>query len=261
MHVALMLILLLAPEKDAAKTYKLEYVFRKGDAYSDRTTREFKMEFIKGKALVRWDLTSTEVFERTILEVKQKRPEIERVIVREFIKNTKKSPDQRLVGEEKSSATGGTFVWRRVGERWGLFGQRSEVTSRYGDVVSRLKNWRDARLPTKRVKVGEKWVVPADKYLETTGQPVPPGTEGRIAFTLEKVDANGVATIRIDGVWSYRNLGSKYVVKQKGEWLFDIKRGRDLSLTASGELDVSGAQEGKGKLQMKREVTWKKPKR
>ena len=268
MHFApLCLLLLLAPDeapvKKPAKAYTLRYVSRKGDKYVETSERSVLIEQILGKSLVTWDIVSKEVLERTILEVKDQRPDIERVIVREMTKHVKKSPDQRNLGEEKSPATGARFVWRRVGERWGLFGQRSEVTDRHRDLVSRLKSWPDARLPKKPVKAGDKWVMTATEYLETVGQPVPPGTEGRIAFTLEKVDAKSVATIVINGAWTYRIVDVKYVVKQKGTWRFDIKRGRDLSLAADGEIDISGSQEGKGRMSLKRLVTWadaKKPK-
>ena len=70
------------------------------------------------------------------------------------------------------------------------------------------------------------------------------------------MDAKSVATIVINGAWTYRIVDVKYVVKQKGTWRFDLKRGRDLSLSADGEIDISGSQEGKGRMSLKRLVTW-----
>ena len=254
MPLLLALLLLLAPEK----TYKIEYRFRKGDEYTDATTREFKMEIIQGKALAAFHIQSKETLLRQIQEVKDKRPEIERVTIKDFTRDVKKSPVQKEVGAIKNTAIGAIFVWRRVGERWGLFGQRSELTERHPDIVNRLKNWRDARLPKKPVKVGEAWEVSARDFLETAGQPVPPKTSGSIEFKLKEVDANGVGKIEFRGIWMYRTAQSKYVVEQEGTWLFDIKNGRDLELKSVGKLDISGFEEGAGTLEMKRVVTWKK---
>ncbi|MHC4953133.1 MAG: hypothetical protein ACYTGZ_04530 [Planctomycetota bacterium] len=262
MPVVVAILLLLAPEKaDSKKAYKLEYSFRKGDEYKDETTRSFKMEKIQGKSLATWDVSSKEVFERKVMETKENRPDIERIIVRDFTREVRKSPMQKEVGKITNGAVGATFVWRRVGERWGLFGQRSELTDRHPEIVNRLKNWRDARLPVRPVKIGETWSVDAKTFRETAGQPVPPGTAGSIDFTLKAVDKNGVATIEFKGTWAYRTPGSRYVVKQTGKWLFDAKRGRDLEFSTKGKLDITGADEGSGDLAMKRVVTWKAPRK
>lgn len=254
MPLLLALLLLLAPEK----TYKIEYRFKKGDDYTDTTTREFKMEMIQGNSLASYDYRSKETMRRQIQEVKERRPDIERVTIKEFTREVKKSPIQKEVGVVKNKAIGAIFIWRRVGERWGLFGQRSEVTERHPEVVNRLKNWRDARLPKKAVKIGDAWEVPARDFLETAGQPVPPKTSGSIEFKLKQVDANGIGKIEFRGIWMYRTAQSKFVVEQTGTWRFDIKNGRDLELVSKGKLDISGFQEGSGKLEMKRVVAWEK---
>jgi len=251
--VLLALLLLFAPEK----TYKIEYRFRKGDEYLDSTTRLFKMELIQGKSLVSFHIESTETMKRQIQEVKDGRPDIERVTIKDFTREVKKSPVQKEVGAVKNKAIGAIFIWRRVGERWGLFGQRSELTERHPDIVNRLKNWRDARLPKKPVKIGDTWKVSAKDFLEASGQPVPPNTAGDIEFKLAAVDKDGVGKIEFRGMWMYRTQDSKFVVEQTGTWMFDTVRGRDLSLTSTGNLDISGGQEGKGALEMKRVVTWK----
>ena len=257
--MALVLALLVPVFAQAdAKTHKLAYAFRKGDEYTDTTTRAVELEIIQGKSLAVFDIRSKEILVRKILETRKGKPDIENVVVKDFTRETKKHPEQAEIGVKKSGAIGRTFVWRRVNdERWGLFGRRAEETNRFGPVVERLKNWRDARLPDKPVEVGASWEVPIKEYLSTVGQRIPEGATGNIEFKLESVDEKGIAKITFGGVWTYTEPGTRVVVTQKGEWTFDAKRGRDLKISATGEIEMSGAQEGKGKLSMERVVEWK----
>jgi len=253
----LALLVFVFPQADA-KTHKLAYSFRKGDEYVDSTKRAVKLEIIQGKSLAVFDIRSKEVLVRKILETRKGKPEIENVVVREFTRETKKHPEQAEIGEKKSGAIGRTFVWRRVNdERWGLFGRRAEETNRFRPVVERLKNWRDARLPDEPVAVGGSWKVPIKEYLSTVGQEIPEGATGNIEFKLASVDGDGVAKITFGGVWTYMQPGTRVVVTQKGEWIFDTRKGRDLKISATGEIDMSGAEEGKGTLSMERVVEWK----
>jgi hypothetical protein len=262
-----LVLLLLAPDKDPAekapagkaKTYKLAYHFDKDDQYLETTTREFRLEIIQGKSLAVTEVAAKESLDRTVLETKKGRPVIERIVVKDFSKDVKKSPLQKSIGVTKSEAIGRKFVWRRIGdERWGLFTERAEVTAQYRPVVARLKNWRDNRLPKAPVKVGEKWTIAAADYLATLGQDVPKGTTGNMEFTLKSVDEKGVATISISGVWSYLEPGTRVVVTQSGTWTFDSKKGRDLKMESAAEIDMSGAMDGKARLKMTRVVAWKK---
>ena len=257
MHAAVALLLLLLASQDA-KTYKLEYRFKKGDEYTDTTKRSIKLEIIRGQSLAIFDISSDEQLVRKVMEADKGKPLIENVVVKQFTRKTAKHPEQKEIGEKKSGAIGRTFVWRRINdERWGLFGRRAEETERFKPVVERLKNWRDSRLPKKAVKVGDTWKIPIKDYLSTTGQVIPKGAEGNIEFKLESVDEKGVGRISFGGVWTYTDPGSRVIVTQKGSWLFDTKRGRDLEIKATGEIDMTGDQEGKGTLKMERVVKWK----
>ena len=253
-----LLVLFAAPEKDA-KSYKLAYRFKEGDHYKESTSRMFKLDIVQDKTVASTHVVASEVLSRTVLETKQDRPVIERVVVNDFTRDVKKSPIQKEVGVTKSKAIGRTYVWRRVGdERWGLFTERAEVTNKYRPVVARLKNWRDNRLPKKAVKVGEAWRIPAAEYLETLGQAVPKGTTGNMDFKLVKVDDKGIATISIDGIWSYLEPGTRVVVTQSGTWTFDVKNGRDIKMDNTAKIDMSGNAEGKATLKLTRTVDWKK---
>ncbi len=261
MQAAIALACLLLLQTADTKTYKLEYRFRKGDEYTDSTTRLIKLEIIRGKSLAVFDIRSKEVLVRKVEDADKGKPLIENVVVKEFTRETKKHPEQDQLGEETSGAIGRTFVWRRVNdERWGLFGRRAEETARFKPVVERLKNWRDSRLPKTAVKVGETWKIPIKDFLSTTGQTIPKGAEGNIEFKLEGVDDKGVGKITFGGVWTYSDPGARVIVTQKGSWLFDIKRGRDLEIKATGKIDMTGDQEGKGTLKMERMVKWKEKK-
>jgi len=261
MQPAAALVLLLLLPQPETKTYKLAYTFRKGDEYTDSTKRHVKLEIIRGKSLAVFEIDSNEILQRTIEEAEHGRPLIERVVVKDFTRDTKKHPEQNQIGTDKSGAIGRTFVWRRVNdERWGLFGRRAEETANFKPVVERLKNWRDKRLPKDPIKVGESWKVPIADYLSTVGQPIPKGAQGNIDFKLESVDENGVAKITFGGTWTYTEPGTRIIVTQEGEWLFDAERGRDLEIKATGKIDMSGDQEGKGTLEMERVVKWKEAK-
>jgi len=242
-----------------AKTYELAYHFVKGDEYLETTTRHFQLEIIEGSSLLLTVVDAKEALRRTVLETKKGRPVIERIVVKEFTREVKKSPKQKEIGVTKSKAIGHTYVWRRIGdERWGLFSERAEVTAQYNSVVARLKNWRDNRLPKKPVKVGETWKISAREFLTTLGQIVPKGTTGNMEFTLKSVDAKGVATIAISGIWSYLEPGTRVVVTQSGTWTFDVKKGRDLKMDSAAKIDMSGKSDGKANLKMTRVVKWKK---
>ncbi|MEM8883626.1 MAG: hypothetical protein AAGD14_06150 [Planctomycetota bacterium] len=256
MHLLVAVVLLLFPQAEKAHTFA--YKFNKDDQYKDTKTSEFVLEFRQGPSVVSFEVDTKEVMRRTVLEVKKGRPTIERVDVLDFTTNIKKHPEQNKIGEQKEKSVGGRYVWRRIGNvRWGLFSRREEVTIRHRAIVNRLKNWKDKRLPSKPIKVGDTWEVDILDYLALSDQQVPPGSKGTIEYKLKSVD-DGIATIVFSGVWSYLEAEARTVVTQQGTWKFDLKRGRDLSIEATADLSMTGAREGAGRFKSKRVVEWKK---
>jgi hypothetical protein len=147
-------------------------------------------------------------------------------------------------------------VWRQKDKGgWGLFGEKGEVTDKHPQLVQRLRNWRDARLPKKRVRVGSTWEVSAARFLEAVGQPVPPKAEGRAVFRLEAVEGD-VARITFTFNESHPEDLRMFKAKETGVWLFDLKRGRDVSLEMKGILEIDDGQTGSGKFRMRRTVTY-----
>jgi hypothetical protein len=180
----------------------------------------------------------------------------ERVEVKRMVITVKEAPDQEP-GSKTGTPHGKTFVWKKLRRRWGLFDAKGEVTDDYPALVKRLKNWREARLPSRAVAVGDSWEVSAATFLETVNQPIPKGVAGRAIFKLNEVK-DGVASIGFLFRMTYRDGDHLFTGTQKGTWRFDIARGRDLDLEMTGQLDVDEGKSGDGRFKMKRAVTWGK---
>lgn len=254
---ALLLILLVvaAPDEEKAKKYEIAYRFEKGVSYTDRSTRVLKLDVYGGKELARFHVESEQLIRRTVIEVDDDgRPTLERVEVLANTHTTKESPE-REPGVDKLASHGRSFVWRKQRGKWGLFDDKGDVTAKHPQLVQRLRNWRDARLPGRPVAVGATWEVSAADFLTAVGQPVPPGIKGRAVFKLEAVE-DGVARITLSFKATYPDGGATVVAEETGTWRFDVERGRELTLDVRGILEIDEGKMGSGKFAVKREVTY-----
>jgi len=251
MPIALACLLLLAPQQ----TFELKYRFTKGMSYLDTQHRVWKLTmWAKGKKLEYHDTHAITV-RRTILETDESQhPVAERVEVTLFRLETLKSPEQKQLGLKPEACEGKTFTWKRLKTRWGLFDAKGDVSGRHQKLVTYLKNWRDARLPKEPQPVGGAWAVTAKKFLLTAGLRVPPNLEGLAEFKLEQAE-RGIATIPFHVRYTFRAGAAAWTVVQKGTWMFDAKRGRDISFSMQGEVVLKGS-EGKGTLNLQRRVTY-----
>ena len=248
MRVALACLLLFAPDR----TYELKYRFVKGMSYVDAQERVWKLT--EGEK--QFHVTHTIKVRRTILEADESdHPVIERVEVTHYRTDTHKSPEKSEIGLRPEICEGKTFLWKRLKTRWGLFDGKVEVSFKHMKLVGYLKNWRDARLPTKPQPVGGAWEVTARRFLQTAGLPLPPNLKGLGVFKLEKVE-RGIATIPFDVRYTFSDRTVVWTVRQKGRWTFDAKRGRDISLVMRGEVLIDKGAKGKGTLTMRRDVTY-----
>jgi hypothetical protein len=255
MPLLLLILLVVAGPEEKPKTFELAYRFEKGLSYTDRTTRTFKLDMYGGKELAQFHVESEQVIRRTVVEVDgHGRPTLERVEVLVNTHTTKKAPNEEL-GVKKFPSHGKSFVWRKLKGKWGLYDAKGEVTKEHPQLVQRLRNWRDARLPGRPVAIGSTWEVAAAAFMEAVGQPVPPGVTGRALFKLEAVE-DGVARISFSFKETHPDNGATVVADETGTWRFDLKRGRDLSLEARGILEIDKGDVGSGKFGMKREVTY-----
>lgn len=247
-------LLLLAPGQE----YELAYRFEKGMAYEDATERGHELIRLDGGKRQHWDVASKEVLRRTVLEVDDTgHPAVERVEVLAFVVDMKDNPEQHRIGKRELPEQGRSFVWRRLKKRWALFDERGDVTGHYPQLVERLKNWRDARLPPEPVAVGEEWDVPVKTFLETVGLPADrlKQLEGRALFRLEKVEGD-VAVISVDVRYNWRmGVGLESAIL-KGTWRFDVAKGRDLSVAYEGTMKIDNGRTGEGSFRMERKVTY-----
>lgn len=249
---AVALLLLLAPGEAHAFAYR----FEKDMVYEDSTVRSMKFEHRGDEHRLVWDVESDEVLRRTILEVDETdHPRVERIEVLKFIHTIKEHPEEEA-GAKEGVPAGSRFVWRRLKDRWGLFDGEGEVTDRFPSLVERLKNWRDARLPKEPVEVGGTWEVPAKTFLETVGSPAPNDVQGLAVFRLQRVEGS-VATITFDAAFTYNSGGEVQNVSQKGTWLFDVTKGRDLDLESEGTIKSNNGRTGSGTFRYRRLVTYR----
>ena len=252
MRIALACLLLLAPDR----TYELKYRFAKGMSYLDTQERVWKQTITAGGKRLEYHVTHTIKVRRTILEADETHhPVAERVEVTRYRTDTHKWPEQSELGLKREACEGKTFVWKRLKTRWGLFDDKGEVSSQHKKLVGYLKNWRDARLPKKPQPVGGTWEVSARRFLQTAGLPLPPNLQGLAVFKLERVKRD-IATIPFDVHYTFRDRSAVLTVAQKGVWTFDAKRGRDISLAMRGEVLIDKGVKGKGKLTLRRDVTY-----
>lgn len=251
-----MLVALLLVVCAPGEGHVLKYRFEKGMVYEDRTLRSTKFERNDAGRRLVFDVESEEVLRRTILETdRTDHPTIERVEVLTFTRTTNDHPEEEA-GTVKLPSQGNTFVWRRMEKRWRLFDKAGEVTGRHPVLVERLKNWRDARLPKKAVKVGDTWEISAKAFLETVGARVPADVEGRGVFRLEGVEG-AVATIKFEYHYAWRTGGELVSAGQTGTWRFDLEKGRDLSLESEGKVKFDNGRSGSGTFRTIRTVTYR----
>lgn len=251
---ALALLLLFASE---SKTWEFKYRFPKGLVYEETAGHEMALETFADARTFRFKQRSDSTLRRTIVAVdKNQRPTIERVEVLSLTSTIFEDPKEDI-GTKRDPAQGQKFVWRRLKERWGLFDEGDvEVTKKYPRLVHRLKNWRDTRLPKKKVAVGGQWEVSAETFLQTSGNAVPEGTDGVALFTLDAVE-EGIATISFEVLFTQRSDDKYQSGRCTGTWRFDIEKGRDLSFDMTGTVKWDQGRTGKGDIAMKRSVIYR----
>ncbi len=244
-----------AVQKQAPVT--LKYRFQKGLALVDRTSAAFTLDmFVKGQ-LIQFDIENRQELKRTVVKADESgAPLIERVEVKKFIHTVRKHPKEQA-GDKYYPSHGHTYVWRKKskGDAWGLYGDKGEVTKKHPQLVAKLKNWRAARLPKEPVAIGGTWEVSAARFLRAVGQPVPKGVVGKATFRLVELK-RGVARITFVFKSTYRDGDSVLEGSNKGEWRFDVARGRDLSLHMKGVVEIDKGDGGAGRFKMTREVTY-----
>jgi len=249
---ALCLLVLLAPEQ----SYELKYRHEKGATYRDAAIKSIQLTLFANGRLIKYDVETQYDIERTVIEADREGPEVERIVVRKFVQIVRKSPEGKKEGTKAFKSQGKTFVWRREKKTWGLYDNEGEVTKKYPNLVVLLRDWRAARLPKTAVAVGHTWEVSAKTFLETVGQQVPPEIAGKATFLLVAVK-DGVAKIAIEFKSSWRHQKSVLGGTQKGTWLFDLKRGRDIEVTMEGGIEVDNGKGGYGKFRSHRAVTYR----
>lgn len=250
--VPLLLALLLAPEP----THELKLRFEKGMVYEEATTRRIKLRLIEQKRVAKFDVEEECLFRRTVLAVGDDGlPSEEKVEVLRFAKKIHERPDGEA-GSETNPAEKKTFLWKRSGDGYVLLSGDTDVTKEHPRLAERLLSYRAKRMPEKPVAVGATWEVPAGAFLESTGQTVPPGLEGAAVFRLEEVK-EGVARVSFEVKSSYSERGRAISGVQKGTWLFDMERGRELSLEAEGAVEFDRLEAGDGSLRMTRALTYR----
>ena len=253
--------LLLAAPSSAEEPFR--YRFEKWLVYDDVTVRTFYLtpnkKPKKGEKAHVVDVSSKEVLRRTILKVdKTHHPMIERVEVIQFDRTVVDTPDTSMrKGTSQDPSVGRTFIWRRMKTTWKLFDQKDEdVTAKFKRLVNRLKNWRDARLPTKAVAVGGKWEVPMETFLRTSGQPPPKDVGGVAAFKLDSLE-KGLAQISFTASGNDTADGAVRTYRLRGRWKFDTTRGRDVELQSEGTVEIAGEKGGKGTMTVHRTVSYR----
>jgi hypothetical protein len=254
MLAAAIALLLLAPEG----THEIKLRFEKGMVYEDAATRRVKLTLTQHGKSIRFDREDDYHVRRTVLEVGTGGlPEMERVEVLKFASKTNEWPDQEP-GVKENPAQGKSFVWRKKkdGGEWALYADDKDVTEEHPRLVERLLNWRAARVPGKPVAIGATWEVPAQAFLEATGQQVPPGLEGSAVYKLEEVE-DGIARISFEFKSLLREQGRDLAGIQRGTWLLDVAKGRELSLESEGSMEIDGGKQGFGTFEMKRTITYR----
>jgi hypothetical protein len=223
--------------------------------YEETSARHVKLKLTDQGKILRFDTEDDFVVRRTVEKVGEDGlPAVERVEVLRFEKRIHEQPD-REKGVEPNPAQGKTFSWRRKGDGYALFEGDDEVTGEHPRLVERLLNWRAGRLPEKPVKVGGTWEIPAPAFLEATGQPIPPGLEGSAVFKLEEVK-DGVARISFEFKSTQKERGSVIAGVQRGTWVVDLARGRELSLESEGSIEIDRMDRGFGTFRLSRTITY-----
>ncbi|MHC4224020.1 MAG: hypothetical protein ACYSUN_08525 [Planctomycetota bacterium] len=250
---AVVLVALVPPEK---KAVELKYRFEKGLKYREVQRRQVETEVFTKDGTVREKLAFEVDITRTILESdRNSHPMSERVEVRVFRRNILSTPSGQT-GPRPYACEGKTFVWKRLKERWGLFGDSEEVTVRHTQLVEHLKNWRDARLPKQAVGPGDTWQVKAAQFLRTAGLKVPDNVTGMALYKLDKIEDKGIARISFRIRFQHLTQGYETVVDTDGKWSFDVGKGRDLESSLDGIIQLNKGKTGKGKVTITRKVSY-----
>jgi hypothetical protein len=250
--VPLLLALLLAPDS----THEMKLRFEKGMVYEDASSRRIKLRLIEQKRVMKFDVEEEFLLRRTVVAVGDDGlPSEEKVEVVRFAKKIHDRPDGEP-GSETNPAQGKTFLWKRSGEGYALFAGDTDVTKENPQLAERLLSYRAKRMPEKPVAVGATWEVPAASFLAATGQQVPPGLEGAAVFKLEEVK-DGVARVSFEVKSGYTDRGREISGVQKGTWLFDIARGREVSLEAEVSMEFDRLESGDGSFRMTRTFTYR----
>lgn len=257
--VPLLLCLVLAPES----TCEMKLRFEKGMVYEDVSSRRVKLRLVQPpvppdtkQRMIRFDVGEECLFRRTVVGVGEDGlPSEEKVEVVKFQKEIHERPDGEP-GKQDNPAQGKTFTWRRKGDRYLLYEGDRDVTAEHARLAERLMSYRAKRLPDKPVAVGSTWEVPATAFLEATGQQVPPGLEGTATFKLEELKDN-IARVSFEMKSSFREQDREISGVQRGTWMFDVARGRELSLEAEGAMEFDRLERGDGSLSMTRTLTYR----
>ena len=248
-------LVLLAPEPPPVE---LKYRFAKGDICVDATERSLQLRLFAGTAITKFHVDSERSLRRTVLEVDDEgEVASERVQVEKFLHVVKEHPEQEAA-TQPYACHGKNYVWKRKRRGgFGLFDEGGEVTPKHPQLVECLQPWRAARLPSRPVRPGDTWEVSAADFLRAAGQTVPKEVEGKCVFRLESVDGDGVARITFEFGHSQREENGRLLTgKNRGEWRFDTKRGRDLEFSMEGELRVDEGEGGDGSFRFRRVLTW-----
>jgi len=250
--VPLLLCLVLAPES----TVEMKLRFEKGMVYEDASTRRVKLRLIEQRRLMKFDVGEDTLFRRTVLAVGDDGlPSEEKIEVLRFKKEIHEQPDREPATSD-NPAQGKTFLWKRSGASYALYEGDKDVTKEHEALAERLRSYGTKRVPEKPVAVGATWEVPAAEFLASTGQQVPPGLEGTAVFKLEEVKEN-VARVSFEMKSSYKDRERDVSGVQKGTWLFDVERGREVSLEAEWTMEFDRMEKGDGSFEMTRTLTYR----
>jgi hypothetical protein len=234
----------------------MKFRFEKGMVYEDASNRRIKLRLIEQKRVLKFDIEEECLLRRTVLAVGDDGfPSEEKVEVVTLTKRIHERPDGDA-RTEANATQGKTFLWKRSGEGYALLSGDDDVTKEHRWLAERLLSYRAKRMPEKPVAVGATWEVPADAFLAATGQAVPPGLEGSAVFRLEEVK-DGVARVSFELKSGYTDRGRENRGVQKGTWLFDVARGREVSLEAEGSMEFDRLEAGDGSLRMTRSLTYR----
>ncbi len=254
-----LLVIIGAPDKtDHEAEVELRYRFTRGMTYVDQSQSRMSLRlFPVEDKLLEYDVEGSQKLRRTVLAVdKNGAATHERIEVLDYTHIVHKSPEKEGKATQRFASHGKSFVWKKSGKKWVLYGEGDkDVTKAHPQLVQRLKPWRDGRLPPGKIKAGSTWAVPAAKFLVTVGQPVPAGVKGEARFTVKSIE-DGIAHIQFVFTQEYRDGDHDWVGNMTGDWRFNVKLGRDVSLKMKGRVDADKGEFGTGSFRKTRSITY-----